>query len=124
MERKREDKLNNIERLKLEKKAGVEALKEEIARLQKRTKQELNSIDHLTTLQMYLTRGEKIDTGLYKFGTRKIKVLDVLNEDKIPDEWFREEIVKKLDKRELLKYAKEHKVEGVEVKEKISLSVR
>jgi len=124
LNQERDIKLNNIERLKREKKAGIEALKQEIDRLGKRVKQEQNSIDSLTNLQFYLTNGNKIDTGLYKFGTRKSTSLKVIDENSIPKEWFKEEIIRKLDKRELLKYAKEHSVDGVEVVKKVSLSVR
>jgi len=113
LNQERDIKLNNIERLKREKKAGIEALKQEIDRLGERVKQEQNSIDSLTNLQFYLTNGNKIDTGLYRFGTRKSTSLKVIDENSIPKEWFKEGIIRKLDKRELLKYAKEHSVDGV-----------
>lgn len=77
LDQDRDTKLDNIERIKRELSATKFALDEEIKRLQALKKQKDKTIENLTNLQMYLTNGEKIETPLYKFSTRKSKSVHV-----------------------------------------------
>lgn len=121
----RNEKLNNLERLKRAKKAQIEAIKEEVQRLRKRADVIANEVDRLSDLEMWLTQGEKVDTGLYRFGTRKSTVVEIENEELIPPQFKKEEVVVKINKNELKKWLKEHpETEGAKLIEKINLSVR
>ena len=119
----RDNKLDNIERLKREFEAGANALDSEIKRLQSFKKQKEKSIENLTNLQMILTQGEKIETSLYKFSTRKSKSVNIIDESLIPDEYFK--IKKEVSKSEISKAISSGvDVSGAEIVEKISLTVK
>ena len=119
----RDNKLDNIERLKREYEASSNALDSEIKRLQQFKKQKEKNIENLTNLQMLLTQGEKIETSLYKFSTRKSKSVNILDESLIPDEYFK--IKKEVSKTEISKAINSGVVVGgAEIIEKISLTVK
>lgn len=119
----RNEKLDNIERLKRSKLSKVQALSDEIKRLQQFKKQIENTCDRLTFLQSELTCFEKIETDFYKFSSRKSKSLLVEDESLIPNNWFK--VVKSLNKNELKKFIQAgNEVAGAVIQEKISLSVR
>ena len=119
----RDNKLDNIERLKREYEASSNALDSEIKRLQQFKKQKEKSIENLTSLQMILTQGEKIETSLYKFSTRKSKSVNIIDESLIPDEYFK--IKKEVSKTEISKAINSGvNVSGAEIVEKISLTVK
>ena len=119
----RDNKLDNIERLKREFEAGANALDSEIKRLQSFKKQKEKSIENLTNLQMILTQGEKIETSLYKFSTRKSKSVNIIDESLIPDDFFK--IKKEVSKSEISKAINSGiDVSGAEIVEKTSLTVK
>lgn len=119
----RDNKLDNIERLKREFEAGANALDSEIKRLQSFKKQKEKSIENLTNLQMILTQGEKIETSFYKFSTRKSKSVNIIDESLIPDDFFK--IKKEVSKSEISKAINSGiDVKGAEIVEKISLTVK
>lgn len=80
LEADRNTKLNNIERLKRELDSECNCLDEEIKRLQNVKRMKSNNKDRLADLQMLLTQGDKIETDLYKFSTRKSKSVHVPSE--------------------------------------------
>lgn len=122
----RDQKLINIERYKRDVKGQSETVANEIKRLQGLKKQYDNQVEKLSELEMILTQGEKIDTGLYKFGVRKSKSVEV------PDDvdlslsdfvntsysWDKKALKKELDK------GISYEEYGISLVEKESLSVR
>lgn len=77
LELDRNNKLDNIERLKREIQGSINTIDAEIKRLQQLKKQKQNNVERLTTLQYCLTNGMKVETELYKFSTRKSKSVHV-----------------------------------------------
>ena len=127
LDQDRDTKLDNIERVKRELNATKFALDEEIKRLQALKKQKDKTIENLTNLQMYLTNGEKIETPLYKFSTRKSKSVCVLDETLLEDKFFKVEkkpILAEIKKA--IESAEKNKESflGAEIIEKISLTVK
>jgi uncharacterized small protein (DUF1192 family) len=115
-------KLENIEYLKRDNKSKIEALSEEIKRLQARKKSFENANSNLAKLQDYLLQGEKLKTDKFTFSYRKSKVVNIVDEDLIPDEY--KKIEYKVDKMKLKKILEKEKIQGAELIEKKSLSVR
>ena len=116
------EKLENIEYLKRDNKSKIDTLADEIKRLQGRKKSFENANDNLTKLQDYLLQGEKLKTDKFTFSYRKSKAVEIINEDLIPDEY--KKIEYKVDKMKLKKALEEVKIQGAELIEKKSLSVR
>ena len=115
-------KLENIEYLKRDNKSKIEALSEEIKRLQARKKSFEKANENLAKLQDYLLQGEKLKTDKFTFSYRKSKAVEIINEDLIPDEY--KKIEYKVDKMKLKKALEDTKIQGAELVEKKSLSVR
>ena len=115
-------KLENIEYLKRDNKSKIEALSEEIKRLQARKKSFEKANENLAKLQDYLLQGEKLKTDKFTFSYRKSKAVEITNEDLIPDEYKKVEY--KVNKIELKKALEKEKIQGAELVEKKSLSVR
>jgi len=115
-------KLENIEYLKRDNKSKIEALSEEIKRLQARKKSFEKANENLAKLQYYLLQGEKLKTDKFTFSYRKSKAVEITNEDLIPDEYKKVEY--KVNKIELKKALEKEKIQGAELVEKKSLSVR
>ena len=115
-------KLENIEYLKRDNKSKIDTLVDEIKRLQGRKKSFENANDNLTKLQDYLLQGEKLKTDKFTFSYRKSKSVEIIDEDLIPDEY--KKIEYKVDKMKLKKALEEVKIQGAELVEKKSLSVR
>ena len=116
------EKLENIEYLKRDNKSKIDTLADEIKRLQGRKKSFENANDNLTKLQDYLLQGEKLKTDKFTFSYRKSKVVNIVDEDLIPDEY--KKIEYKVDKMKLKKILEKEKIQGAELIEKKSLSVR
>ena len=116
------EKLENIEYLKRDNKSKIDTLNEEIKRLQGRKKSFEKANDNLTKLQDYLLQGEKLKTDKFTFSYRKSKAVEITNEDLIPDEY--KKIEYKVDKMKLKKILEKEKIQGAELIEKKSLSVR
>ena len=122
----KENKLNNIEDLKLELKAQSEALKQKEEKLYARRKSIESNIERLKDLQVMLLQGEKLKTDEYTFSFRNSKSVVVPNEvnprleifTKTKIEWDKVAIKKELDK------GIDYSEYGIYLEDKKSLSVR
>ena len=122
----KENKLNNIEDLKLELKAQSEALKQKEEKLYSRRKSIESNIERLKDLQVMLLQGEKLKTDEYTFSFRKSQSVVVPNEvnsrleifTKTKIEWDKVAIKKELDK------GIDYSEYGIYLEDKKSLSVR
>ena len=120
-------KAENIAKVLKSLEYSVETLKSEKKRINDRQKSIENNI---AKLKDYLFHNMKqMNKNSVKSDLFDIKVrnnapsLNILDETKIPKQFYIEQ-QPKLDKRELLRYAKEHNVDGVELQQKQSLSIR
>ena len=122
----RENKLNNIEDLKLELKAQSEALKQKEEKLYAKRKSIESNIERLKDLQAMLLQGEKLKTDEYTFSFRNSKSVVVPSEvnpgleifTKTKIEWDKVAIKKELDK------GIDYSEYGIYLEDKKSLSVR
>ena len=123
----KENKLNNIEDLKLELKAQSEALKQKEEKLYARRKSIDANIERLKDLQEMLLQGEKLKTDEYTFSFRNSKSVEIYDVNMLEDKYF------KIEKKPILKdiaeaikqaNSKGESFFGAEIKENISLSVR
>ena len=105
----------------------IAGLDEEIQRMTKRKATIKNNIDRLKrSLEgaMIATGKRKFKTALFGFGIQKNPPsLNVLDESKIPDEFWIEQ-QPKLDKKAALAYVKENKVDWAELSQTESLRIR
>lgn len=105
----------------------IAGLDEEIRRMTKRKATIKNNIDRLKrSLEgaMIATGKRKFKTPLFGFGIQKNPPsLNVLDESKIPDEFWIEQ-QPKLDKKAALAYVKENKVDWAELSQTESLRIR
>ena len=122
----KENKLNNIEDLKLELKAQSEALKQKEEKLYAKRKSIESNIERLKDLQVMLLQGEKLKTDEYTFSFRNSKSVVVPNEvnpmleifTKTKIEWDKVAIKKELEK------GIDYSEYGIYLEDKKSLSVR
>ena len=123
----KENKLNNIEDLKLELKAQSEALKQKEEKLYARRKSIESNIERLKDLQVMLLQGEKLKTDEYTFSFRNSKSVEIYDVNMLEDKFF------KIEKKPILKditeaikqaNSKGESFFGAEIKDKKSLSVR
>ena len=122
----KENKLNNIEDLKLELKAQSEALKQKEEKLYAKRKSIESNIERLKDLQIMLLQGEKLKTDEYTFSFRNSKSVVVPSEvnpsleifTKTKIEWDKVAIKKELEK------GIDYSEYGIYLEEKSSLSVR
>lgn len=123
----KENKLNNIEDLKLELKAQSEALKQKEEKLYAKRKSIESNIERLKDLQVMLLQGEKLKTDEYTFSFRNSKSVEIYDVNMLEDKFF------KIEKKPILKdiaeaikqaNSKGESFFGAEIKENISLSVR
>ena len=122
----RENKLNNIEDLKLELKAQSEALKQKEEKLYAKRKSIESNIERLKDLQIMLLQGEKLKTDEYTFSFRNSKSVVVPSEvnpsleifTKTKIEWDKVAIKKELEK------GIDYSEYGIYLEDKKSLSVR
>ncbi len=123
----KENKLNNIEDLKLELKAQSEVLKQKEDKLYARRKSIESNIERLKDLQVILLQGEKLKTDEYTFSFRNSKSVEIYDVNMLEDKFF------KIEKKPILKdiaeaikqaNSKGESFFGAEIKENISLSVR
>ena len=122
----KENKLNNIEDLKLELKAQSEALKQKEEKLYARRKSIESNIERLKDLQVMLLQGEKFKTNEYTFSFMNSKAVIVPNKvdprlenfTKTKIEWDKVAIKKELDK------GIDYSEYGIYLEDKKSLSVR
>lgn len=105
----------------------IAGLDEEIQRMTKRKATIKNNIDRLKrSLEgaMIATGKRKFKTPLFGFGIQKNPPsLNVLDESKIPEEFWIEQ-QPKLDKKAVIAYVKENKVDWAELSQTESLRIR
>lgn len=123
----KEDKLNNIQDLKIEFEAKIEAVKSKIEYLNNRKKSFERNINNLTNLQLMLLNNQKLETNEYSFGFRKsesVSINDILFD--IKDERFNRTTIKvEPDKTAIKKALKDGiSVDGVSVETKMNLQVK
>ena len=122
----KENKLNNIEDLKLELKAQSEALKQKEEKLYAKRKSIESNVERLKDLQVMLLQGEKLKTDEYTFSFRNSKSVVVPSEvnprleifTKTKIEWDKVAIKKELEK------GIDYSEYGIYLEDKKSLSVR
>lgn len=120
-------KAENIAKVLKSLEYNVETLKSEKKRINDRQK----SIEsNIAKLKDYLFHNMKqmnknsVQSDLFDIKVRNnAPSLNILDETKIPKQFYIEQ-QPKLDKQELLRYAKENNVDGVELQQKQSLSIR
>ena len=119
----KEEKLENIEYLKRDNKSKIEALNEEIKRLQNRKKSLEKTNENLSNLQNILLAGEKLKTTKFTFSYRKSKSVEIKELDLIPDDY--KKVTYTADKTKIKKAIEAGEfIQGAEIVEKKSLSVR
>lgn len=123
----KEDKLNNIQDLKIEFEAKIEAVKSKIEYLNNRKKSFERNINNLTNLQLMLLNNQKIETNEYLFSFRKsesVSINDILFD--IKDERFNKTTVKvEPDKTAIKKAIKDGiSVDGASIETKMNLQVK
>lgn len=123
----KEDKLNNIQDLKIEFEAKIEAVKSKIEYLNNRKKSFERNINNLTNLQLMLLNNQKLETNEYSFGFRKsesVSINDILFD--IKDERFNRTTIKvEPDKTAIKKALKDGtSVDGASIETKMNLQVK
>lgn len=123
----KEDKLNNIQDLKIEFEAKIEAVKSKIEYLNNRKKSFERNINNLTNLQLMLLNNQKLETNEYSFSFRKsesISINDILFD--IKDERFNRTTIKvEPDKTAIKKALKDGiSVDGASIETKMNLQVK
>lgn len=123
----KEDKLNNIQDLKIEFEAKIEAVKSKIEYLNNRKKSFERNINNLTNLQLMLLNNQKLETNEYSFSFRKsesVSINDILFN--IKDERFNRTTIKvEPDKTAIKKALKDGiVVDGASIETKMNLQVK
>ena len=123
----KEDKLNNIQDLKIEFEAKIEAVKSKIEYLNNRKKSFERNINNLTNLQLMLLNNQKLETNEYSFSFRKsesVSIFDILFDSK--DERFNRTTIKvEPDKTAIKKAIKDGiSVDGASIETKMNLQVK
>lgn len=123
----KEDKLNNIQDLKIEFEAKIEAVKSKIEYLNNRKKSFERNINNLTNLQLMLLNNQKLETNEYSFSFRKsesVSINDILFD--IKDERFNRTTIKvEPDKTAIKKALKDGiSVDGASIETKMNLQVK
>lgn len=123
----KEDKLNNIQDLKIEFEAKIEAVKNKIEYLNNRKKSFERNINNLTNLQLMLLNNQKLETNEYSFSFRKsesVSINDILFD--IKDERFNRTTIKvEPDKTAIKKALKDGMViDGAIIETKMNLQVK
>lgn len=123
----KEDKLNNIQDLKIEFEAKIEAVKNKIEYLNNRKKSFERNINNLTNLQLMLLNNQKLETNDYSFSFRKsesVSINDILFD--IKDERFNRTTIKvEPDKTAIKKAIKDGiSVDGAIIETKMNLQVK
>lgn len=127
LESSRDVKLDNIEKLKREIAGSINTIDDEIKRLQQLKKTRSNNIDRLKSLQFALTSGEKIETELYKFSTRKSVSVEIIDPDAIEDKYCTfKKVPNKTEIKAAIAEAKKNGESffGADLVEKVSIAVK
>lgn len=110
-------------------KAKIELLKEEKQRLSKRLAAKINAIERerswlARNVDMVL-KGEKHKSDAFTIWIKKDFQVDPIDPELIPDQFFREKVVREVDKSGLRKAIKSgQNIPGVEITPTISLQIR
>lgn len=123
-----ETKADNIACLIKDKKALLEARKNEISNLQEKNKKEVKQINYLNQYlinALELRDKKKIETARNTISIRNSKAVDILDEKLIPTLYIKEEIKTKIDKK-LIKESitKGTEIPGALLKENVSLIIK
>ena len=99
-------KMENLARLHLNLQADVMSVEAEITRLKKQKESLVNRVKSVESYSKYaLTTAGRDNAGTSTYGVslrtapRKVVVVD---EDRISEEWYRTEVVRKLDKKKMI----------------------
>lgn len=123
----KEQKLNNIEDLKLEFGASIDAIKTKIERLNNRKKSFEKHIDNLINLQLMLLNNQKLETEQYLFSFRKSESvnIDEIVFDMNDERFIRTTIKVDADKTAIKKALKDGIViQGASLEQKMNLQVK
>lgn len=110
--------------------AENEALKNEIERLENRQKQQEKKTENLKNFieKIYFkfsgNQYQKTNIGNFTLSYRKSESVKILDETKIPKEFFKEKIQTAIDKAELKKALKEKEIAGAEIEEKQNFYIK
>lgn len=125
LEATRGEKLESIERLKRENAGKVDTITAEIKRLTEYKNQVSKKNDRLIDLQFELTGGNKIETDLYKFSSRKSTSVQILNESIIAPLYLTHKETYTPDKKAIKEALQNGEVvDGAELITKVSLAVK
>lgn len=123
-----EEKLESVRWVILNLTGKEKALKEEYDRIKKlhdNTKKDITRLKNLISSIMEFANKDKLDTGLAKFSFRKSKSIEVVDIEKIPEEYKRTKIEVEADKTKIKNALKENiAVEGIIEVEKKSLQIK
>jgi hypothetical protein len=109
---------------------GIDAMKQEESRLNERRKyaeKRLESFKSYVLHNMGLIGVAKVETALGSLTIAQCpQSIAIIDESKIPDEWIKTDIVKRVNKKDLLTHIKStgEVIDGVELVQNTSLRVR
>ena len=107
--------------------SDVDGLDKEIKRLTERKKMLENGIDRMKkNLQFALaaTGKRKVQTEKFTVSLRKSTSVRIVDESKIPEEFFKVKTERTISKKELAQRLKEQEIDGAELVENESLQIR
>lgn len=107
--------------------SDVDGIDKEIKRLTERKQVLKNGIDRMkNNLQFALasTGKKKVQTEKFTVSLRKSTSVQIVDESKIPEEFFKVKVEKTVNKKELAQQLKESKIEGARLVENESLQIR
>ena len=98
----KEEKVQGICAVIRNKEAEAEAFSQESKRLKERGEAAEREVERLKAyLARWIGQGNTFKTGLFSIGWRKAKSVKIVDESLIPDWYWKEETVRKLDKTEI-----------------------
>ena len=123
-----EEKIKNIVMLMRNYESDITAIDEEIKRLQdlkKYKKNQVESLKNYVAYAMETAQKEKLETDIFKIWFRKSKAVEILEEDKIPEDFTEIVEVKKIDKTELKKALQAgQEIEGAQLVQRKNLQIK
>ncbi len=123
-----EDKVENVVKVIKENEGTVEAIKNEVSRLNQMKASLTSKNDSLKRYidtSMQIIDKEKLSAGLFKISYRKSSALKITDESLIPVQFMK--VIpesKAVDKVELKKFMKDNHVDGAEVEIKQNLQIK
>lgn len=107
--------------------SDVDGIDKEIKRLTERKQVLKNGIDRMkNNLQFALTSTgkKKVQTEKFTVSLRKSTSVQIVDESKIPEEFFKVKVEKTVNKKDLAQQLKETEIEGARLVENESLQIR